>query len=126
MVRSTAILIAIWSFGGVNPLYAQATTSGAGFGREPASIDSVFERTLLKETHGHGTLVDVHAGTIDRPTTIFVHGMPGAASTLTGGIQQAIDPGGTGRAFAYDNKFRSLEDAGRDLATSIETWRDDN
>jgi pimeloyl-ACP methyl ester carboxylesterase len=126
MVRSTAILIAIWSFGCVNRLYAQETTPGPGSGREPASIDSVFERKLLKETHGHGTLVDVHTGTTDRPTTVFVHGMPGAASSLTGVIQQAVDAGGTVKAFAYDNKFRSLEDSSRDLARSIETWMADN
>jgi hypothetical protein len=52
--------------------------------------------------------------------------MPGATSSLTGVIQKAIDAGGTVRAFAYDNKFRSLGDSSRDLASSIEAWMDDN
>lgn len=94
--------------------------------RHPSSIDGVFERALLKQTHGHGTFVDVHTGAQDTPTTIFIHGMPGAASSLTGVIQKAIDAGGTVKAFAYDNKFRSLEDSSRDLASSLETWMDDN
>jgi pimeloyl-ACP methyl ester carboxylesterase len=135
MIHSTAILIAIASLGGVPRLYAQENTRGRGAvevaivsasDRQPASIDAVFERQLLKETHGHGTFVDVHTGDADTPTTIFVHGMPGAASSLTGVIQKAIDAGGTVKAFAYDNKFRSLEDSSRDLASSIETWMDDN
>jgi pimeloyl-ACP methyl ester carboxylesterase len=71
-------------------------------------------------------LVDVHTGAADAPTTIFVHGMPGASSSLTGVMQKAIDAGGTVKAFAYDNKYRSLEDSSRDLASSIETWMDDN
>jgi pimeloyl-ACP methyl ester carboxylesterase len=148
MIRSTALLIAMMSIGGVNRLYAQETTTGSGAGdvtvvvagsatlfkslrasasgRQPASIDGVFERKLLKETHGRGTFVDVHTGAADTPTTIFVHGMPGAASSLTGVIQKAIDAGGTVKAFVYDNKFRSLENSSRDLASSIETWMDDN
>jgi hypothetical protein len=100
----------------------RASTSG----RQPASIDGGFEHNLLKETHGHGTLVDVRTGAADKPTTVFVHGIPGAASSLTGVIQKAIDAGGTVKAFAYDNKFRSLEDSSGDLASSIETWMDDN
>jgi hypothetical protein len=95
-------------------------------GRQPASIDGVFERRLLKETHGHGTFVDVHTGAAAIPTTVFVHGIPGAASSLTGVIQKAIDGGGTVKAFAYDNRFRPLEDSSRDLAISIETWMDEN
>jgi pimeloyl-ACP methyl ester carboxylesterase len=94
--------------------------------RQPASIDGLFERRLLKETNGHGTLVQVHTGDADTPTTIFVHGMPGAASSLTGVIQKAVDAGGTVKAFAYDNKFRSLDDSSRDLASSLGTWMDDN
>src|SRR5882762_410166 len=94
--------------------------------RQPASIDARFERTLLKQTHGHGTLVDVHTGAADTPTTIFIHGMPGAVSSLAGVIQKAIDAGGTVKAFAYDNKYRSLEDSSRDLASSLESWMDDN
>jgi hypothetical protein len=105
-----------------NPGELQASASG----RQPASIDGEFERNLLKETHGHGTLIDVRTGAADKPTTIFVHGIPGAASSLTGVIQKAIDAGGTVKAFAYDNKFRSMEDSSRDLASSIETWMDDN
>jgi pimeloyl-ACP methyl ester carboxylesterase len=106
----------------INPGELQAAASG----RQPASIDGGFERKLLKETHGHGTFVDVQTGAADKPTTIFVHGIPGAASSLSGVIQRAIDAGGTVKAFAYDNKFRSLEDSSRDLASSIETWMDDN
>jgi pimeloyl-ACP methyl ester carboxylesterase len=94
--------------------------------REPASIDAAFERMLLKETHGRGLFVDVQTGAMDRLTTIFVHGMPDGASTLSGVIQNAIDADGTVKAFAYDNKFRSLEDSSRDLARAIETWMDDN
>lgn len=100
----------------------QATASS----RHPASIDGVFERTLLKQTHGRGTFVDVHTGAADRPATIFVHGMPGAPSSLIAVIQKAIDAGRTVKVFAYDNKFRSLEDSSRDLAHSIECWMDDN
>ena len=47
------------------PLQASAT------GRQPASIDEVFERRLLKETHGHGMFVDLHMGAAAMPTTIF-------------------------------------------------------
>jgi pimeloyl-ACP methyl ester carboxylesterase len=143
MIRSTTILIAILSLSsaqdraGTQPSDVVAVENvvrggtnqrlqASASGRQPASIDGVFERRLLKETHGHGTFVDVHTGPADQPTTIFVHGMPGAASSLTGVIQKAIDAGGTVKAFAYDNKFRSLEDSSGDLASSIETWMDDN
>src|SRR3984893_12436076 len=114
----------------LHPPEGRAATLGelqaSASGRQPASIDGGFERKLLKETHGHGTLVDVRTGAGDKPTTIFVHGIPGAASSLTGMIQKAIDAGGTVKAFAYDNRFRSLEDSSRDLASSIETWMTDN
>jgi pimeloyl-ACP methyl ester carboxylesterase len=93
---------------------------------QPASIDTAFERRLLKETHGHGTFVDVYTGAADRVTTIFVHGMPDGASTLSAVMQRAIDADGSVKAFAYDNKFRSLEDSSRDLAEAIGTWMDDN
>jgi pimeloyl-ACP methyl ester carboxylesterase len=92
----------------------------------PASIDMEFERRLLKETHGRGALVEVHTGAAERPTTIFVHGMPDGASTLSPMMQKAIDADETVEAFAYDNKFRSLEYSSRDLASAIETWMDEN
>jgi len=91
------------------------------FATLPSAIDGVFERKLLKQTHGRGTFVDVYAGAGDTRTTNFVHGIPGAASGLTAVIQTAIDAGGAVKAFVYDNTFRSLENSTRDLALSIET-----
>jgi hypothetical protein len=91
--------------------------------RQPATIDGRFERKLLKQTHGRGTLVEIHAGAAEKPTSIFVHGMPGAASSLMSVIQEAIDADETVKAFVYDNKFHSLEASSRDLAHSIEEWR---
>jgi hypothetical protein len=96
---------------------------GLGSSRQPATINEGFERKLLKETHGRGTFVEIHSGTGDGVTTIFVHGMRGSTSSLARVILKAGD---TVKAFVYDDKFRSLEDSSGDLATSIETWMDDN
>jgi hypothetical protein len=103
-----------------------ATSDAIGRNRQPATIDGAFERRLLKETHGRGTLVDIHAGAAHKPTSIFVHGMPGAASSLMSVMQKAIDADETVKAFVYDNRFYSLEESSRDLARSIEEWRKDH
>jgi hypothetical protein len=94
--------------------------------RAPASIDKTFEREALKKRHGRGMLIDVHAGNPDEPITIAVHGIRGGPSTLTQVMQKQIDAGNTVKAFVYDDKFRSLEDSSRDLATSIELEMDRN
>ncbi len=104
----------------------RAAMSDASAGNhQPTTIDGMFERRLLKETHGRGTLVDIHAGAAENPTSIFVHGMPGAASSLMSVIQKAVDADETVKVFVYDNKLHSLEESSRDLAYSIEGWRND-
>ncbi len=51
---------------------------------------------------------------------IAVHGIAGQPSDLSPLIQKAIHAGNTVKAFAYDDKFLSLEDSS--LAVSIEQW----
>jgi hypothetical protein len=88
-----------------------------------ARLDADFERRLLRETQGRGTLIDIYAGRGDRPAAIFVHGMGGAPSDLTGVMRKAI-AGETVKTFAYDDKFRSLEDSSRDIAREVGAWMD--
>ena len=121
-----AIVVAVFGLAGAALAQVPQRVQAPASSRQPVSIDGAFERTLLKQTHGRGTFVDVHTGEAATSTTIFVHGMPGAASSLSGVMHKAIDDGDTVLAFAYDNKFRTLEDSSRDLASSIATWMDDN
>jgi pimeloyl-ACP methyl ester carboxylesterase len=71
-------------------------------------------------------LVDVHLGAQDKPTNMFIHGMPGAASGLRRVMEPKIDAGESVKAFVYDNKFRSLEDSSRDLAEALRQWMHDH
>ena len=88
----------------------------------PESLNRVSERIAVKKAHGRGTLIDVHTGRDGRPTVIAVHGIAGQPSDLAPLIQKAIDAGDTVKAFAYDDKFRSLENSSLDLALAIEEW----
>src|SRR5262245_247919 len=87
-----------------------------------AAMDKTSERMALRNAHGRGTLIDVHRGQEDQLTVIAVHGIRGTPSDLAPLIQKAIDADCTVKVFAYDDKFRSLEDSSHDLAVAIETW----
>jgi hypothetical protein len=122
LARIAAIILLC---GGLTPETALSQTSPDSTRRSDsvallARLDAAFERKVLREARGRGTLIDIHPGRADRPTAIFVHGMAGAASDLTGVIQRAIDAGDTVTTFAYDDKFRTLEDSSRDLARAID------
>ena len=79
-------------------------------------------RIALKHTDNRGTLIDVHTGDVDQLTVIAVHGFRGQPADLSPLIEQAIGAGHTVKVFAYDDKFRSLDDSSRDLASAIQQW----
>ena len=85
-------------------------------------IGNASARRALTHTDGRGALVDVHIGDVDQLTVIAVHGFRGRAGDLSPLIEKAIVAGHTVKAFAYDDRFRSLEDTSRDLASAIEQW----
>jgi pimeloyl-ACP methyl ester carboxylesterase len=88
----------------------------------PESLNKASERIAVKKAHGRGTLIDVHTGGDGQLTVIAVHGIAGQPSDLSPLIQKAIHAGHTVKAFAYDDKFLSLEDSSLDLAVTIEQW----
>jgi len=90
------------------------------------SLDEVFERKTLKETHGRGILVDVFTGEPGRTTAIAIHGIHGSPVDVAPLMQSEIDLGHTVKAFVYDDEFRSLQDSSADLATSIGRWVDEH
>jgi hypothetical protein len=89
------------------PVPAEASALADRIGKASARI-------ALKQTHGRGTLIDVHVGDVDQLTVIAVHGFRGQATDLAPLIDKAIAAGQTVKVFAYDDRFRSLEDASRD------------
>lgn len=89
-------------------------------------INANDEDAIVKgHTCGVGKLISTNNDepTDKTTTTIFVHGINGAPSTL----QTIIDENkGYTYAFAYEDMKRSLTDSSRDLANEIETWMNNN
>ena len=121
--RSVVGMLVAAALGLSSAARAQPPRAGAS---SLASLDQAFERSLMKKTHGHGALVPIHRGRPGGTTAILVHGIPGAPSSLAPLMESEIDAGSTVHAFAYDNRFRSLEESSADLAASIERWMDEH
>ena len=66
--------------------------------------------------------MDIHAGAAEQVTVIVIHGIGGSPSDLGAIMQKEIDADHTVKAFAYDDKFRTLEDSSADLALAIDQW----
>lgn len=85
----------------------------------PAAADEAAVRTALKQSHGRGTLINVHDGQDNHPTVVVVNGFAGRPSDLRPVMDREIAAGNTVKAFAYDATFRSLDDSSRDLAEAL-------
>jgi pimeloyl-ACP methyl ester carboxylesterase len=115
-VRATSRLIAAVA------LTAVTTTVALEAGDlTPAPSDEAVERAALKRARGRGTLIDVRVGQDNHVTVVAVHGLAGRPSDLAPVMNKEIAAGNAVKAFAYDAKFRSLNDSSRDLAELLAT-----
>jgi len=103
-------------------LLGRATTRLAARLRSRRTSAADVRRRESRDAPLGGTLIDVHTGGDGQLTVIAVHGIAGQPSDLSPLIQKAIHAGHTVKAFAYDDKFLSLEDSSLDLAVTIEQW----
>jgi pimeloyl-ACP methyl ester carboxylesterase len=116
-VRAAGLLVAALVISAVTSAAASWANDAA-----PAALDEAAVRAALKHSHGRGTLIDVHVGQDNHLTVVAVHGFAGRPSDLAPVIDKEIAAGNAVKAFAYDAKFRSLDDSSRDLAKAIATW----
>ena len=89
-------------------------------------LDEEAEARILGGRNRPGQMVQLAQGAPGAGTTLTIHGINASPADVQGLSEHAAGQGHTVHTFAYDDRFRRLEDSSADLATQLSRWMTDN
>lgn len=89
-------------------------------------LDEEAEARILGGRNRPGRMVQLAQGAPGAGTTLTIHGINASPADVQGLSEHAAGQGHAVHTFAYDDRFRRLEDSSADLATQLSQWMSQN